>query len=131
MRYFLAIMLVLAAFWGGKQLVSYWKEVNSGQAGKTAVAQFSPQSLPGLPPELEPKLQFVMQQGTKHFRQWLNYFRPQIADPRLAWIELDYVLMVSEENPEEARQVFQAVKLRTPTNSPVYPRIKQLSQTYE
>ena len=131
MRHVYAIALILAAIWGGKQLYSYWKQIDSGQAGKPASAQVSPQSLPGLPPDLEPKLQFVMQQGTKSFRRWLDYYRPRIEDPRLGWIELDYVLMVSEEDPEEARQVFQAVKHRTPTNSPVYARLKQLARTYE
>ena len=64
---------------------------------------------------------------------WLEKAKrsPQIKDPRLAWIELDYVLKVSASNPAEAKRVFIEVKQRIPTDSPVYPRIKSLEKNYE
>ena len=56
---------------------------------------------------------------------------PDVKDPRLAWVELDYVVKVSATDPLEARKIFQAVKKRTPTDSPIYPRIKSLEKNYE
>jgi hypothetical protein len=53
-----------------------------------------------------------------------------VRDPRLAEIELNYVVLVSRTNPSEAKQVFQAVKKRTPKTSPLYDRIKRLDATY-
>ncbi len=35
------------------------------------------------------------------------------------------------ENPLAAKRVFSEVKKRTPLESPVYPRIKELEKTYE
>ena len=54
-----------------------------------------------------------------------------VVDPRRAWIQLDYVVEVSREDPSEAKRVFKNVKDRTPPSSPVYSRIKSLEKTYE
>jgi hypothetical protein len=136
MRQFLGLLLILGGFWLGQKFVNYYKsiEAQSGHGGAAqtpAVNAANAASLPGLPPELESSLQVVMQDGHKSLRRWLDFYRSRIGDPRLAWIELDYVTLVSASDPELARQVFQAVKARTPTNSPVYPRIRQLQKTYE
>lgn len=58
-------------------------------------------------------------------------YRRTVADPRLASIELDYVVLVAREDIAEARKVFAQVKQRTPPASLVYPRIKQLEKTYD
>ena len=44
---------------------------------------------------------------------------------------MDYVLMVSRDNPVEAKRVFAEVKKRVPPESPVYPRLKDLEKIYE
>ena len=54
-----------------------------------------------------------------------------MSDPRLAAIELDYIVLISSTNPQESRRLFSLVKQRTPTNSPVYPRVKRLEKTYQ
>ena len=132
MKFVLSVLLLCVLLWAGKQLVSYWKKVDSGQVDPLAIpAGFTPANLPGLSPELESKLQAAMQQGPKVFRRWLDYYRPYINDPRLAWIELDYVLMVSRDDPEEAHRVFHEVRQRTPASSPVFKRIKLLEKTYQ
>jgi hypothetical protein len=59
-----------------------------------------------------------------------NYGR-LVQDPRKAWIELDYCVLVSHEDLPEARRVFAEVKARTPESSPVWPRIKDLQKVYE
>jgi hypothetical protein len=40
------------------------------------------------------------------------------------------VVLIGGRNYLEAKKVFNAVKQRTPTNSPVYPRIQQLEKNY-
>jgi hypothetical protein len=64
-------------------------------------------------------------------RNWLKAYDRQIKDPRKAWIELDYCVLVAREDPAEARRVFASVKDRMPASSPVWPRIKQLEKTYQ
>ena len=54
-----------------------------------------------------------------------------VQDPRKAWIELDYCVLVSREDLSEARRVFAEVKKRTPPSSPVWPRVKDLEKVYE
>jgi len=34
-------------------------------------------------------------------------------------------------DPNDAKRIFKAVKERTSTNSPVYPRIRQLEKSFE
>ena len=87
--------------------------------------------LPGLPANLEASLQAAQKQGVAGLKNWLNLYRPYVSDPRLAAIELDYVVLISSTNPQEARRLFAGVKQRTPANSPVYPRVKQLEKTYQ
>ena len=80
---------------------------------------------------LENTLAKAQQSGAAGLREWLNQYRRYVADPRLAWIELDYCVLVARENPTEARRIFAEVKARVAPTSPVYPRIKQLEKTYE
>ncbi len=61
----------------------------------------------------------------------MDKYRKVAKDPRLAWIELDYVQLVAPKNPGEAKRVFADVKQRTPPESPVYKRVKELEKTYE
>jgi hypothetical protein len=53
-----------------------------------------------------------------------------IQDPRKAWIELDYCTLLARENAKEARRIFADVQQRTPTNSPIYWRVKKLEPTF-
>ena len=92
-----------------------------------------PERLEGLPSQLEPSLQEAQKKGAAGLKAWLDQYKrsPLVKDPRLAWIELDYVVGIAAENPLAAKRVFSEVKKRTPPESPVYPRIKELEKTYE
>ena len=138
MRQLLALLLIIGAIWGGKQLFNYWETVKAkketedrGGAPPPATAAAASAVLPGLPANLEASLQAAQKQGVAGLKNWLNLYRPYVSDPRLAAIELDYILLIGSTNPQEARRLFAVVKQRTPTNSPVYPRIKQLERTYQ
>jgi hypothetical protein len=138
MRQVIAILLILGALWGAKELYKYWETVKSrketeDRAGTRPSANVvtAPTTLPGSPAELEPSLQAAQKQGAAALKNWLKLYRPYVKDPRLAAIELDYVVLIGSTNPQEARQVFAAVKQRTAPSSPVYPRIQQLAKTYQ
>ena len=84
-----------------------------------------------MPSGLEPTLQAAQTAGAPGLKNWLKQYGRVVGDPRLAWIELDYVNMLRNDDPAEARRVFAAVKKRTTPASPVYERVKQLEKTYE
>ena len=87
--------------------------------------------LPGMPFQLDPSLHAAQSQGATGLRNWLKAYGDKIQDPRKAWIELDYCVAISREDPSEARRLFADVKKRTVSTSPVWPRIKRLEKTYE
>jgi hypothetical protein len=136
MRYLIGLLLIIGALWVGKQILTEWervkakKDVEDGREPATQ-NQSTPAVLPGLPASLESSLQTAQKQGAASLKTWLKNYRSYVTDPRLAAIELDYVVLVSQGNPQEAKQIFAAIKQRTPTNSLVYPRIKQLEKTYQ
>jgi hypothetical protein len=135
MKAVISILIVAVVGLLGWRFWQYWEQKNreSGVAPTVATGPADGQQLPGIPSQLETSLQKAQQQGPKALKQWLDTYRrsPLVTDPRLAWVELDYVLLVSKEDPAEARRVFASVKQRTPPHSPVYPRIQSLEKTYE
>jgi hypothetical protein len=84
-----------------------------------------------MPPGLEPSYAAAEKNGAAGVRNWLKINGARVEDPRRAWIELDYVVLVAHDDPVEAKKVFADVKGRTPETSPVYKRIKELQNTYE
>ena len=138
MRQFLALVLIIGAIWGGKQLFNYWETVKAkketedrGGAPPPVTAPAASAVLPGVPANLEASLQAAQKLGVAGLKNWLTLYGPYVSDPRLAAIELDYIVLISSTNPQEARRLFTLVKQRTPTNSPVYPRVKRLEKTYQ
>ena len=135
MKIVIAIALVIGAVLGGWKLFEYWDEVSRDREAKqqASAVQVDPTRLEGLPSQFENSLQEAYKKGAPGLKEWLDQSKrlPQIKDPRLAWIELDYVVLISHDNALEAKRVFAAVKQRTSPGSPVYPRIKSLEKTYE
>ena len=135
MKIVIAIALVIGAVLGGWKLFEYWDEVSRDREAKqqASIVQVDPSRLDGLPSQFENSLQEAYKKGAPGLKEWLQQSKrlPQIKDPRLAWIELDYVVLISHDNALEAKRVFAAVKQRTSSGSPVYSRIKSLEKTYE
>ena len=134
MRVLIGILIVVAMLFGGWKVWEYWQNVSEQQEGganREAKAEIRPDSLSGLPYQLVPKLQEAEQRDAKTLKQFIETWRASIKDPRLAWIELDYVNRIALENPVEAKKIFLSVKERIPTNSVIYPRIQALSKSYE
>lgn len=138
-RNLIGVLLIIAALLGLKELHQYWEKVKSQQETRDRPAVGAPAVAPaataagglsGLPPSLEASLQEAKSQSPAALRLWIEKHRPYVQDPRLASIELDYVVLVGGRNYLEAKKIFHAVRERTPTNSPVYARIQQLEKNY-
>jgi hypothetical protein len=131
----ITILIVVAALWGGWQLFLYWDKVKTedeAAAKKKAQTEIvSGEQLSGMPSSLEPSYQAAKNQGAAAIKNWLKLNGRSVQDPRKAWIELDYCIAVSREDPAEAKRVYASVRDRTPQSSPVWSRIKQLEKTYQ
>ncbi len=140
MKALIAIFLALVGVYVFMELVGFYNRTAGPDGGPvrgyvapadTSTPAITGESLPGLPPFLETSLAQAQQQGAEELGKWLKNWAKQVQDPRLAWIELDYVVLLNLKDHAAARQRFQSVKERTPPDSPVYPRIQKLQSAYE
>jgi hypothetical protein len=125
--------IIIVVLFCGYQGYLYWEKVKNEEETKQkeAAAVLNPASLSGMPDKLEQSYQHAQQQGTAALRNWLKTYGPSLQDPRKAWIELDFCVAITREDPAEAKRIFKSVKDRTPATSPIIPRIKQLEKSYE
>ena len=132
--------LILIACFVGWRMFEYWTEVSANEDRGTthetfSVTTFDPRSLGGIPSQnsaaLEASLAKAQAGGPAALREWIKACRKLVDDPRLAWIQLDYVVMLGRTDPAEAKKIFAEVKERIAPTSPIYPRIKQLERTYQ
>src|SRR6267154_484176 len=117
----ISILIILVVLYGGWQLFFYWEKIKNeeeSQKKQTAAAIVVGEQLPGMPYQLEASLKSAETQGAIGLKNWLKIYGSKIQDPRKAWIELDYCLLISRANPAEARRIFAEVKNRTPESSP-------------
>jgi hypothetical protein len=136
MKALIAILILMGAFWVAKQLYLSYQSVEKHSSNSETPAAAQPgaaaaANLPGLPPSLESSLATAEKQGASGLRDWLANYRVYVKDPRLAAIELDYVVLISHVNPVEAKRIFKDVQDRTTLSSPIYPRLKQLEKTFD
>ncbi len=127
-------VMILAALYGGWQLFFYWERVKNEEVQTEKdrkIAAVAGDQLPGVPFQLEPSLKSAQEKGPAGLTNWLKTYAQNIQDPRKAWIELDYALLLSRDNPAEAKRIFSAVKGRISESSPVWNRIKQLERTFQ
>lgn len=130
----IAIAIVALFLFGSYKIFLYYEQVKNEreeEKKQAAAALVVGENLEGLPQSLVASLQAAQTQGAAGLRNWLKAYGQSVQDPRKAWIELDYVVLLARENPAEARKLFAEVKQRTPPSSPVWPRIKQLQPTFE
>jgi hypothetical protein len=130
----IAVVILLAVLYGGWELFFYWEKIKNEQETQqkqAAAAIVVGEQLEGMPTQMESSLKAAESQGAAGLGNWLKAYGNSIKDPRKAWIELDYCLLISKENPAEAKRLFAEIKGRTPESSPVWPRIKKLEKAYE
>jgi hypothetical protein len=132
MKIAIGILILALVGFGGFKLWEYWGSTEQNKVVDPS-AGLRPESLQGLPSGLEQPLVDAKAKGPEAFREFIDNIKksPLVKDPRLAWIELDYVVMVAAKDPREAKKVFAKVKERTPTDSPVYPRIQSLEKNFQ
>ena len=130
MKFVLAFLIIaVVALVGWKGYEEWEKSKASENVNKPIIVTGS--ELGGMPSHWEGELQMAKTRGASGVKDFLRQHRTQLQDPRLADIELDYVVLVAKDNVAEARTAFARVKSRVPPSSPVYSRIKQLEKTYE
>lgn len=130
----IAVLMLVAVLYGGWELFFYWERIKNEeevQKKQAAAEVVVGEQLSGMPQQLEPALKAAEGQGAAGLRNFLKTYDRLLQDPRKAWIELDYCLLISREDPSEAKRIFASVKGRTPETSPVWPRIKKLEKAYE
>ena len=136
MKALIIIVIIVVVGLGASKFYDYYQKVNQESEGKrleSAAAEVNPDQLPGLPYQLVASLRKATDDGPKALKQWLDLQRrnPEVKDPRLAYIELDYALLIKGTDPVEAKRVFAEVKSRTQPSSPIYPRVKLMEKTFE
>jgi hypothetical protein len=128
------VVIVVAVALGGWKAFEYWEKVQDEKfvEEKNAASNVViPERLPGLPGAWEDSLRAAQQHGATTLGNWLKTYGAGVQDPRKAWIQLDYVLLITRDNPQEAKRIFAEVRDRTPPNSPVAPRIHDLEKSYQ
>jgi hypothetical protein len=136
MKVLIGILIALAVVIGAYKLFEHWEAVKERRVLEEKMAKgadINPDQLPGLPWQLVQKLRDAQQAGPASVKNFIDYCKrvSEVKDPRLAWIELDYVIMITSTDPVEAKKIFQAVKKRTPEDSPIQPRLKAMAKNYE
>jgi hypothetical protein len=134
MKALISIFIIAVFVFCGWKIFSYYQKVEAENQTKQKVetgAELRPDDLPGLPAGLFTSLQAAQKNGSTGLREWLKFYGAQVQDPRKAWIELDCSLALLRTDPNDAKRIFNAVKDRTSTNSPVYPRIRQLEKSFQ
>ena len=133
MKFLVGLVIIVGLALGAYQLHEYWGQFKEKEPEAAAPAQpdISGQQLPGMPPRLQPILEVSQRRGAVGLHDFLATYGNTISDPRRAWIELDYLVLLAQSSPGEARRQFAKVKSRVQPGSPVYNRVKQLEKTYE
>lgn len=134
MKFVITVIIVVGLSLGAWQIYQYWQTFAPKQA---ASAQAAPppdipgDQLPGMAPSLQGALAQARQRGAEGLHDFLQTYGNTISDPRRASIELDYVILLAQTSPGDARKEFAKVKSRIGPDSPVYNRVKQLEKTYD
>lgn len=134
MKALIVVLIVLSAVYVFTELVGlYDRTANPSQARQVTPEseRLTGASLPGLPSYLEGSLAEAQQGGLESLERWLRTWNSHVQDPRLAWIELDYVVLLNLKDHRAARDHFHRVRARVPVNSPVHERILRLQSAYE
>ena len=134
-----SIVIIALVLWGGYALWEKWQSYDTKQVEQQKqeekVTSLNPDTLPGMPPafiESYKKAEEASKKGDiTALRNWLKIYGQRVDDPRRAWIELDYMVLISKSDPQEAKKIFADIKGRIPEDSPIMPRVKLLEKTYQ
>jgi hypothetical protein len=138
MKLLITAVIALGLGLGVWQIYQYWEKTQENQhpARPTPTVLAPPpipsgDELPGLPQKLQSVYDAAQQRGAAGLRDFLATHAKEVSDPRLASIQLDYVLLVTTSDLADARRVFAKVKDRIQPGSPIYSRVQQMATTYQ
>ena len=136
MKPIISILVILIVCVGGWKLFEYWEKTDQDQEVTKRAddgADIRENDLPGMPYQLEPNYAKARQKGVAGLKEFLDAYgkAPKFQDPRKAWVELDYAVLIAGSDPVEAKKIFLDVKSRIRTNAPIYRRIRAMSKTFE
>ena len=133
MKPLIAILIVVGLIFGVWKVWDYWEQVNKEKAQvQEELANIeNSSSYDGMPSQLQESFRKAEAKGPTAVKQWLDTYRHLVKDPRLAAIELDYVVSISREDPVTAKKMFADIKERIQPTSPLYKRIQALEKNYE
>jgi arginase family enzyme len=127
------ILIILVAGYIGYLMFKQWDKArleHAGQKPEQAAALASGDSLAGMPYQLDASYRTAKANGPAAFRAWFTANEKLLTDPRKAWIELELCVVMTRDNPAEAKKIYAAVKGRVPPSSPVYGKVKELEKTF-
>lgn len=129
-RNILTVLLVAVVVWFGLKFSRYAKQ----KIGETPVQMDGEApaagKLPGMIASLEPTYETAKRDGAEGVARFLKQHSSEIRDPRLADLQLDYVLLVGSSNQAEAKRVLALIEARITPRSPVFKRFEQLRKSY-
>lgn len=131
MKFLISILILAALIWGGVKINERWTNIRDSNDPDRAAEPQPGNALPGMPAQLEDGYEAAKKRGASSLKKWLATYRRNIQDPRLAAIEMDYVVLVGTGNAEEARRVLAEIDARINPDSPVYERLKSLEKVYQ
>jgi len=136
MKIAISVLILIIVIVGAFKLWDYWDRVSQEKEEAQKVqdgSDIQENSLSGMPFQLEQKYTQAKQKGAAGMKEFLDTYghAPKFEDPRKAWVQLDYVVMIAGSDPTEAKRIFQEVKGRIRTNAPIYRRIRAMEKAYE
>jgi hypothetical protein len=131
----LRLIIVALLVWGGYYVVSSlstrYQAIEKKETVASQPAPVPSSQLDGMPAQLQGSLDVAEGQGPAALRRWLDANRRYLRDPKLGDIELDLAVALMRQDIGQARSMYQDVKARTPSNSPLQGRLQRLSRTFE
>lgn len=129
----IGVLIIVVGFYGFFQLLGLYNKTKLETDGppKTQQAAAPANALPALSAPMEASLAQAKSQGADAMKDWLAANQASLRDPRKAAIELDYARLLVRSDPAGAKRLYQAVKARTPADSPVYDQVKSLGKLFE
>jgi hypothetical protein len=134
MKAVIVIVILLAVFGVTRQIMHSYDDAKREERATDRgyePAPAGPTVLSGMPASLESTFEAANAAGVESLKGFLKQYRYAIRDPRLAEIELDYVIQISLKSPSEARQVFRSVQQRVAPGSPLHERVRKMADTYQ
>lgn len=136
MKSFITIALIAGVLLGIWKLWEVYDQKTTDRQVQTATtrARSDGTRVPGMDPALEQRYREAQEKGAPGIKLFLDQFRGTrfLVDPRLAWVEIDYAMLLRLSSPAEAKRVFLSAKERIKPGTPmIWDRIKEFENSFQ